>query len=106
MSVVGATGRWLLSNEDFYFNYERNLFMYTLNLGVVFSRSNVVAIIVCASENPIDKEAVSSVVLNQLRSSANQSAVHFFKAAINAVKNECGCDAVLVNADCACQLLI
>ena len=80
--------------------------MYTLNLGVVFSHSNVVAVIVCASDSPIDKDVVTSVVLKQLNSCSNQTAEHFFKSAIDAVKQECGCNAVLVNSDCACQLPI
>ena len=78
--------------------------MYTLNLGVVFSRSNAVAIIVCASEEPIDRAAVAAVVSNQLESSVHQTAADFFKPTIDAIKMECGCNAVLVSADIAWHL--
>ena len=81
--------------------------MHTFNIGVVFGQNKAVVIIVCASEEPIDKQkvqlvtagALQKILLNQL--TAKQGITEVVKA----IKKECGVNAVSVEADIACHLV-
>jgi hypothetical protein len=80
--------------------------MYTFNLGFVFGNGEIVSIIVCNSENPIDKELVGMVATRyfQLGVSAKRNVREVYGMVIDGVKRECGVNAILVNADVSCVI--
>lgn len=81
--------------------------MHTFNIGVVFGQNKAVAIIVCASEEPIDRQKVQLVVAESLQKvlvkqlTAKQGVMEVVKT----IKKECGVNAVTVEADIACHLI-
>lgn len=78
--------------------------MHTFNLGFVFAPVDNVIIIVCASEDPIDRQEVMQIsqkYFNQGMAMFHHP-VEVMRHIIKGIKEECGCEAVMVNADCAC----
>ena len=80
--------------------------MYTFNLGFVFGNGEVVSIIVCNSDVPINKEMVSQIAMRYFQTgmSMKRNAREVFAMTIEGIKRECGINAVLVNADVSCMI--
>ena len=78
--------------------------MYTFNLGFVVGNGEIVSIIVCNSDRPIDEKAVGEVATRYFKKAADEkkNAREAFGMIIDGVKMECGVNAVLVNADVCC----
>lgn len=80
--------------------------MHTFNLGLVLGQAEEVIIIVCASEDPIDRENVNRVATRyfqeglSLYSTLEQVIWHTAQG----ITEECGCNVVTVTADCACMI--
>lgn len=76
--------------------------MYTFNLAIVFGAGEGVATIVCASESPIDQEAVHNTAQQCFLSlppttNAKKAISHISRS----IQEECDCQVVNVYADAA-----
>ena len=80
--------------------------MYTFNLGFVFGSAEIVSIIVCNSDEPIDREMVNRVATKYFKIGidAKKNVRDVLVIVIEGVKRECGVNAVLVNADVSCVI--
>lgn len=80
--------------------------MYTFNLGLVFGQAESVVIIVCSSDSPIDKEKVNRVATKhfQIGLSRFRQAKDLIDHMVDGIRAECGINAVMVTADCACHI--
>lgn len=75
--------------------------MYTYNLCLVFGAFDSVVTIVCASEDPIDKENVNQVAAEHFNNAflGTSNASQIVSRVVNGIKAECDCQAVTVTAD-------
>ena len=80
--------------------------MYTFNLGIVFGNAEIVSIIVCNSEEQIDKEMVNQVATKyfHIGMKTKKNVQEVLGLIIEGVKVECGINAILVNADVSCAI--
>ena len=74
--------------------------MYTFNLALVFGNSAVVTF-VCASENPVDTMQINMVASTAVREGTAfcQNAEQLAHYIVERIKENCGCDAVMVVSD-------
>lgn len=80
--------------------------MNTFNLGVVYGNGETVSIIVCSSEDVIDRELVNQTAAKYLRlgMETKRNMREVLGLIIEGVKRYCGVNAVLVNADVSCVI--
>ena len=80
--------------------------METFNLGFVFDNGKIVCIVVCSSNEPIDRNKVSNIASSYfnigLNTKSNMRDV--LNTVIDGIRHDCSIDAVLVNADVACAI--
>lgn len=79
---------------------------FTFNLGLMFHQgaNNAICTIVCYSHSPIDRQQVQLVLSEHLNEglACTQNMKDLIHYILNGIKQECGVEAVLVNADAAC----
>lgn len=80
--------------------------MYTFNFGIIFGKT-AVHTIVCASEDPIDEFAVTSLISERLpvALASKRSASNVVSEVAKAIKEEFGYQAVTVKADAAVHVM-
>ena len=80
--------------------------MNTFNMGFVFGQAKGVCIVVCSSNNEINREKAQMIAANTIQKAANagMNAEMAMRAVVASIKAELGIDAVLVNSDVACVL--
>ena len=80
--------------------------MHTFNLGLVFGNGEIVCIIVCGSENPIDRNEVNRVATKyfNIGMATKSDLTSVINSMIDGIREECGVNAVLVNADVSCVI--
>lgn len=80
--------------------------MHTFNLGLVFGQAEEVIILVCASEEPIDRLTVNRVATKSFRQGLTlyRTLEQVITHTVQGITEECGCNVVTVTADCACMI--
>ena len=80
--------------------------MNTFNLGLVFGNGEIVCIIVCGSENPIDRTEVNRVATKYFNvgTTTKTNLNDVINSVVDGIRRECGIDAVVVNADVSCMI--
>lgn len=78
--------------------------MYSFNLGLSFCEGKILCIIVCGSENEINREEVKAVASKHLYKALNtgKNVKNVLDAVMDGIEAECGIKTLLVNADVAC----
>lgn len=76
----------------------------TFNLAFVFGRGEAVCVIVCYSDDPIDPDEIRTTAASYLHSgiAAGKNMRGVISGIVNGIREDCGVDVVLVNADAAC----
>ena len=87
-------------------NCQEAKIIHTFNLGLVFGDAADVVIIVCASEHPIDRDKINCTATMYFQEAATRisNAADVVNYVAAKIQQDCGCQTVVVTADCACHI--